>query len=89
MDKAGFQKAFDAGGGEDKLTAATAFSDGLGVQQTPTTLLHDSVKHTVTIYVGLDGTKNADGTLQYPGVTALVSKPPWGGATAAAPASPR
>ena len=89
MDKAGFQKAFDAGSGEDKVSAATAFSDGLGVQQTPTTLLHDSVKHTVTIYVGLDGTKNADGTLQYPGINALAIKPPWGGGAAAAPASPR
>ena len=89
MDKAGFQKAFDAGSGEGKVTAATAFSDGLGVQQTPTTLLHDSVKHTVTIYVGLDGTKNADGTLQYPGINALAIKPPWGGGAAAAPASPR
>ena len=77
LNKVGFQKAFDTGQGLDKVKAATAFSDSLSVSETPTILLHDSVRNTVTIYLGVDGTKFADGKQQYPGVKALVAQPPW------------
>ena len=94
LNKAGFQKAFDTGAGEDKVTAATVFSNAVGVQQTPTLLLHDGMKNTVAIYVGLDGTKNSDGTPQYPGIKEMAVRPPWGGSAAALtpsklPPSPR
>jgi len=90
LDKTRFQKAFDTGAGADKVNAASAFSDLVGVQETPTLLLRDHRKNTVTIYLGMTGTKNADGTLQYPGIKELVAKPPWTqAATASLPPSPR
>ena len=79
LNKVDFQKAFDAGQGVDKVKAASAFSESMGVTETPTILVHDSVSNTVTIYLGVDGTKFADGTRQYPGVTELAARPPWGG----------
>ena len=77
LDKNSFQKAFDSGAGADKVRASAAFSDSVGITQTPTLLVHDSQQNTVTIYLGLDGTKNPDGTPQYPGIKALVARPPW------------
>jgi protein-disulfide isomerase len=77
MNKEGFQKAFDTGVGEDKVAAATELSDAVGVQETPTLLLRDNRNNKVRIYLGIDGTKNADGSLQYPGVKELAAKPPW------------
>ena len=79
LNKAVFQKAFDAGQKMDKVKAASAFSDSLGIQETPTVLLHDRLNKTVTIYEGLDGTKLANGSSQYPGVKDLLARPPWGG----------
>ncbi len=79
LGKAGFQKAVDAGQDLEKVKAASAFSDSLGIQLTPTVLLHDRMKNTVTVYVGLNGTKMPDGSPQYAGINALVAHPPWGG----------
>jgi len=90
LDKTRFQKAFDTGGGAEKVKAASEFSDLVGVQETPTLLLRDNRKNIVTIYLGIIGTKNADGTLQYPGINELVAKPPWTqAAVASLPPSPR
>lgn len=79
VNKANFKKAFDAGQGLEKVKTATAFSDMIGIQMTPTILIHDNVKNSVKIYMGLDGTKMPNGTPQYPGVKDLISKPPWNG----------
>ncbi len=72
-----FKAAFDAGQGKDKIKAASAFADSLGVQETPTVLLYDSKTKAVTVYVGIYGTKFANGSPQYPGVRALAAAPPW------------
>ncbi len=77
LDKAKFKAAFDAGQGQSQIKAASAFADSLGVQETPTILLRDNAAKKVTIYVGTIGTKNADGSPQYPGVQTLLSQPPW------------
>ena len=78
LDKAKFQAAFNAGQGQSEIKAASAFADSLNVQETPTVLLRDNQAKTVTIYIGTTGTKNADGSAQYPGVDTLASSPPWG-----------
>lgn len=78
LDKAKFQAAFDSGQGQTQIKAASAFADSLNVQETPTILLRDNLAKTITIYIGTLGTKNADGSAQYPGVQALADKPPWG-----------
>ena len=78
LNKARFKAQFDAGDGLPQIKAASAFADSLGVQETPTILLRDNQAKTITIYIGSIGTKNADGSPQYPGVTALAARPPWG-----------
>lgn len=77
LSEPGFKAAFDAGQGKDKIKAASAFADSLGVQETPTILLYDSKAKSVTVYVGLNGTKFASGASQYPGVNTLAAAPPW------------
>ncbi len=77
LDKAKFKAAFDSGVGLDKIKADSAFADTLGIESTPTILLRDNAKKTVTIYVGTIGTKNADNSPQYPGVQSLAAAPPW------------
>ena len=77
LNRAKFMAAQTAGQGVKAVQAASDFSDSLNVQQTPTVLLYDSLKKTVTIYIGMQGTKNADGTVQYPGILTLQSSPPW------------
>ena len=79
LSEAKFQAAFDAGQGQAQMKAASAFADSLNVQETPTILLRDNTAKTVTVYVGTQGTKNADSSLQYPGVNALAAHPPWAG----------
>ena len=79
LDKAVFQKAVDSGQGLDKVNAASAFSDSLAIQLTPTVLLYDRAKNKVTLYVGLNGTKMPDGSPQYAGINDLLAHPPWGG----------
>ena len=78
LNKAQFQAAFDAGQGQSQIKADSAFADSLNVQETPTILLRDNQAKTVTVYVGTIGTKNADGSPQYPGVQNLAANPPWG-----------
>ncbi len=77
LNKAAFQKAFDAGQGQDKVVAAAKFADSLNIQSTPTILVHDNKSGAITIYVGTDGTKLPNGSPQYPGVKNLVANPPW------------
>ena len=77
LDKAKFNAAFQAGQGQSEIKTDSAFADSLGIQETPTILLRDNRTKRVTVYVGTIGTKNADGSPQYPGVQTLASQPPW------------
>jgi protein-disulfide isomerase len=74
-----FKAAFDSGQGQAQVKAASTFADSLNIQDTPTFLLRDNTAKTVTAYVGTVGTKNADGSPQYPGLQALAANPPWAG----------
>lgn len=78
LNKDKFRTAFDSGQGLPQMKTASAFADSLNIQETPTILLRDNTAKTVKIYVGTIGTKNADSSVQYPGVQSLVSNPPWG-----------
>ena len=78
LNKDKFKAAFDSGEGLPQMKTASAFADSLNVQETPTILLRDNTNKTVKIYVGTLGTKNADGSVQYPGVQSLAANPPWG-----------
>lgn len=77
LNEAQFKAAFQAGQGASQIKTDTAFADSLGVQETPTILLRDNRAKKVTVYVGTLGTKNADGSAQYPGVQVLAAQPPW------------
>ncbi len=77
LNSSKFKAAFDAGQGQSQIKAASAFADSLGIQTTPTMLLRDNATKRVTIYVGTTGTKNADGSPQYPGIQSLAASPPW------------
>ena len=77
LNKDQFKAAFAAGQGQSQMKAASAFADSLNVQETPTILLRDNQAKAVTVYVGTTGTKNADGSPQYPGVQDLAANPPW------------
>lgn len=77
LDRAAFQKAFDARQGMDKLKAVSAFSDSLSIIETPTFLLRDNVAKTITIYVGLDAPGNAKDGIPYTDLMHLVAAPPW------------
>lgn len=79
LDSAQFQKAFDAGQGQSQIKTATDFSDALKIEATPTILVHNNKTGKITIYCGMEGTKNPDSTMQYPGVVALAASPPWAG----------
>jgi len=77
LDKAIFQKAFDAKQGGDKVKASSKLADDLDIQMTPTILVHDSAAKTVTIYVGMDTKANAKAGILYSGLDKLIAKPPW------------
>lgn len=77
LNKARFQKLFDAGQGMEQVKASSQFADALGIGETPTLLLYDNVAETVTVYVGTDGTKYASGATQYAGANDLLRQPPW------------
>ena len=77
LNKAKFKAAFSTGQGQSQIQADSAFADSLGVAETPTMLLRDNTAKTVTIYVGLTGTENADGSFQYAGAQSLLTQPPW------------
>ena len=81
LNVAQFKAAQAAGEGQKAVQDASAFADSLNVQETPTVLLYDSQKKTVIIYVGMAGTKNADGSVQYPGISSLVNSPLWAAKT--------
>ncbi len=77
LDKAQFQKAFDAGQGLDRLKETAKFSEAENIDETPTVLVHDSVTKNVTIYIGLIGAKNAEIGVPFPGLDKLTATPPW------------
>ena len=77
LDKAKFQKAFDAGQGSDRLKASAMFAVNEDVQMTPTVLVRDNVAKTVTIYIGMNSKKNTEDGIPFPGVEKLVAEPPW------------
>ncbi len=77
LNKAQFQKAFDAGQGLDQVQASSKLADDLGIQLTPTLLIRDNVAKTLTIYAGMDTQKNAEQHIPYPGADSLVARPPW------------
>lgn len=79
LDRMQFQKAFDAGQGQDKVKEAAAFADSLNIQVTPTILVHDNKTGTVSIYVGTKTAENPKNGIPYPGVDQLAARPPWGG----------
>ena len=79
LNKADFQKAFDAGQGQDKMREATQFADSLNIETTPTLLVHDNQANTLTIYVGMKSAENPKQGIPYPGIDQLVARPPWGG----------
>lgn len=78
LDKAEFQRAFDAKQGMDKIAAASAFADTLEIQNTPTILVRDNAAKTVSIYVGLDTQGNTKAGISYLALDKLVTAPPWG-----------
>ena len=78
LNQAAFQQAFSAGQGQDRLRAASQFADALGVQATPTLLVHDSVAKTVTVYVGMDTAATAEAGIPFAGLDKLIADPPWG-----------
>lgn len=77
LNRAKFQAAFDAGVGQDKVLAANQFADSLGITRTPWLLVRDNAAKTVSIFVGMDTKKNAEGGVFYTGINDLISKPPW------------
>ena len=89
LDKAQFQKAFDAGQGRDKITGDAKFADTVGVQLTPTILVRDNIAKTVRVYVGLNSRKNAEDSIPYAGLDALLAQPPWASTAQALPPSPQ
>jgi protein-disulfide isomerase len=74
LNKAQFEAALMARTGKPGVDAATQLSDSLGVQETPTVMVHDNVHHTVMVYVGLSGEDNPPGV---PGIRELIAHPPW------------
>jgi protein-disulfide isomerase-like protein with CxxC motif len=73
MNKAHFNAAFAAKQGAQTVSDDMAFDSSIGVQETPTVLLHDNKTGKVTIYVGLTGS-NDKKTL---GIKSLAADPPW------------
>ena len=77
LNAAKFKAAQTAGDGKKAIEDASKYADSLDVQQTPTVLLYDSQNKSVTVYIGLQGTKNDDGSVQYPGILSLPDSPLW------------
>jgi hypothetical protein len=74
LDKTQFSAALRTPIPQQTVKAASDFSDSLGVQETPTLILHDNVKGTAIAYVGLKGDVEHGGA---PGIPLLASNPPW------------
>ena len=78
LDKAFFQKEFDAGQGIDKLKASARFAEGEGIDETPTVLVHDNIAKTVNVYIGMATQGNVKAGIPYPALDKLIADPPWG-----------
>ena len=77
LDRAAFQKAFDAKQGAEKLAASSALADTLDIQETPTILVRDNVAKTVKIYIGLNTNGNRADNVPFPGLDDLTAGMPW------------
>lgn len=78
LDVAQFEGAMNSHDGRASVNRAAKFADSLGVQLTPTFLVHDSVKGTVTAYTGLlpkDLTGERPGTLYFD--RDFLNRLPW------------
>lgn len=71
MSKAQFEAAYAAPGAKAKVDDAMKFTTDLGIQSTPTVLVHDNQSGQVWAYQGKDGMGGQ------PGVTNLLASPPW------------
>ncbi len=71
VSAAQFKAAFAAPDAKSKVDDAMKFTTDLGIQSTPTVLVHDNRTGQVWAYVGKDGTPG------HPGVLALIASPPW------------
>lgn len=76
LNKSRFEAALKTPSPQQAVKQASDFSDSLGVEETPTLVLHDNVHNTVTVYVGLTGSQ-APGAPKVLGVQALIAHPPW------------
>ncbi len=71
MSASQFTTAYNAPDAKAKVDDAMKFTTELGIQSTPTVLVHDNQTGQVWTYVGKDGVPGQ------PGVLALVADPPW------------
>ena len=71
MSAAQFNAAYAAPDAKAKVDDAMKFTAALGIQSTPTILVHDNKSGQVWAYVGKDGIPGQ------PGVLSLVAHPPW------------
>lgn len=71
LDKAKFMAAYNAPAAKAQVDASLKFTNALGIQSTPTVLVHDNKTGTVWPYIGLEGTPTQ------PGVKALLAGAPW------------
>lgn len=83
LDKAQFLAAMKAGQGVQAVKTAADFADSITVQLTPTLMVHDNTKDTLTIYTGL---RPESPVYVRPDAhyfdTEFVAHPPWLGNTA-------
>lgn len=66
-----FNAAYNAPDAKAKVEDAMKFTTALGIQSTPTVLVHDNQSGQVWAYVGKDGSPG------HPGVVNLIASPPW------------
>lgn len=71
VSAAQFSAAYNAPDAKAKVDDAMKFTAALGIQSTPTILVHDNKSGQVWAYVGKDGIPGQ------PGVLALIAHPPW------------
>ncbi len=75
MSTAQFKAAYNAPDAKAKVADAMKFTTALGIQSTPTVLVHDNQTGQVWAYVGKDGSPG------HPGVVDLIASPPWAAKT--------
>lgn len=71
LNKAKFLAVYNAPTTKAKVDASLKFTDALGINSTPTVLLHDNQTSTVWPYIGKDGTPTQ------PGIKDLLASAPW------------